>query len=92
MKANFRQIECIINHNINLLISTKRQFNWRVSDVFYFMKKSALVFELCYFKDTWLYFITQNSQLPFLNICGVIIIAPPPLLPLPKSYWAPDDG
>ena len=41
--------------------SSKRQFNW-VSDVFYFMKKSALVFELCYFKDTWLYFMSQNNE------------------------------
>ena len=35
-----------------ILISTERQFNW-VSDVFYFMKKSALAFELYYFKDTY---------------------------------------
>ena len=40
--------------------SSKRQFNW-VSDVFYFMKKSAVGFELCYFKDTLLYFTSQNS-------------------------------
>ena len=33
------------------------------------MKKSALVFELCYFKDTWLYFMSENSQLPLRNIC-----------------------
>ena len=43
-----------------ILISPERQFNW-VSDVFYFMKKSGLVFELCYFKDTLLYFTSQNS-------------------------------
>ena len=38
-----------------ILTSTKKQFNW-VSDAFYFMKKSALVFELCYFKDTYVIF------------------------------------
>ena len=30
---------CMINNNINLLISTKRQFNWQVSDIFHFMKQ-----------------------------------------------------
>ena len=59
-KCHFQLKQLCLQPWYVILISPERQFNW-VSDVFYFMKNSALVFELCYFKDTWLYFTSQNS-------------------------------
>ena len=52
--------------------SSKRQFNW-VSDVFYFMKKSALVFELCHVKDTYVILQVKIVNYPFRISVGTSV-------------------